>query len=140
MMTAPSICCSHPIGLMALPTSCAAATLSTLTMPVSRSTSTSAAWVANFQKMLLIFSTPGDAFSRGDPSGVYWPSAKMAPPRPPYFFVIISLMANCWLPFFSTICPSIRSRRSTRVSRTSAASAIIFCRAFWPARRTALPM
>ena len=35
-----------------------------------------------------------DAFSRGDPSGVYCPSARMEPPRPPYFFVIISLMAN----------------------------------------------
>ena len=46
MITPPSICCSQAVGLIARPTSAAAATFSTRTTPVSMSTSISTAWVA----------------------------------------------------------------------------------------------
>ena len=69
MITEPSICCSQSWGLIALPTSWAATTFNTLTIPVSISTSTSAAWVANIQKMLLMAFTPCQAESREDSAG-----------------------------------------------------------------------
>src|SRR5216683_476424 len=47
MTTPPSTCCSAPMALMTRPTSCTATYLVTLTVPMSVSTSTSAACAAN---------------------------------------------------------------------------------------------